>query len=100
VAERFNRTFKTRMRVYFTAHDAKWYINILQDLVHTYNHSVHRTLRMRPSNVEGEAAANVAWINLYYKDSCVRSEKVPLNEGERTRISRWKGEFEIGYIPN
>ena len=67
---------------------------------YAYNHSVHRALRMRPSDVEGEAAANKAWLNLYYKDSCLRSKKTPLAEGERTRISRRKGEFEKGYVPN
>jgi transposase InsO family protein len=100
VVERFNRTLKTRLWVYFSAHDTKRYVNILQDMVYAYNHSVHRILKMRPTDVEGEAAANKAWINLYYKDSCLRSKKTPLTEGERTRISRWKGEFEKGYVPN
>jgi transposase InsO family protein len=43
VVQRFNRTLKTRMWVYFTAQDTKRYINILQGMVYTYNHSIHRT---------------------------------------------------------
>jgi hypothetical protein len=65
--------------------------------------SVHRTLRMRPSNAEGEAAANKAWIKLYHKDPCGRSKKARLNEGERTvsrdgQVSLRKATFRVGHV--
>ena len=101
IVERFNRTLKGRLWVYFTAHDTKRYINILQDMVYAYNHAVHRSLRMRPYDVQGEEAATKAWINLYYKDSCKpHTKRTTLEEGQRARISHWKGEFEKGYVPN
>ena len=37
VAERFNRTLKTRMWKYFTVKNTRVYINILQDIVQGYN---------------------------------------------------------------
>ena len=43
VVEHFNRTSKTRMWKYFTAKNTCVYIDILQDIVHVYNDSYHRT---------------------------------------------------------
>ncbi|CAB3994841.1 uncharacterized transposon-derived [Paramuricea clavata] len=42
IVERFNRTLKTRMWKYFTEKKKKW-IDILPNLVNSYNHSKHRT---------------------------------------------------------
>jgi hypothetical protein len=101
VVERFNRTLKTRIWVYFTANKTQRYVDILQDIVYSYNHTVHRAIHMRPVDVEGEAAATKAWMSLFYKDTCGHHEiRKPLEEGQRTRIARWKGEFEKGYMPN
>ena len=44
VVERFNRTLKTRMWKYFTAKNNRVYIDILQDIVHAYNNSYHRSI--------------------------------------------------------
>ena len=44
VVERFNRTLKTRMWKYFTAKNTRVYIDILQDIVHGYNNSYHRSI--------------------------------------------------------
>jgi len=101
IVERFNRTVKSSIWVYFTANDTKRYVDILPDIVYAYNHRVHRSIRMRPVDVEGETAATKAWTNLYYKDTCKQDvTHVPLEDGQRTRIARWKGEFEKGYMPN
>lgn len=51
IVERFNRTLKSRMYRYFTAYGTRNWINILQDLVNSYNHAVHRTIGMAPSSV-------------------------------------------------
>ena len=101
VVERFNRTLKTRLYVYFTANSTKRYVDVLQDIVYAYNHSVHRGIRMRPVDVEGEAAATKAWMNLYYKDTCKQgAARQTLGDKQRVRITRWKGGFEKGYAPN
>ena len=99
VVERFNRTLKTRIWVYFTAHQTIRYVDVLDDIVNAYNHSVHRSIRMRPVDVNNEEAATKAWMSLYYKDSCTQ-RKPALAVGQHTRISRSKGEFEKGYMPN
>ena len=51
VVERFNRTLKTRMWKYFTAKNTRVYIDILQDIVHAYNNSYHRSIGQAPASV-------------------------------------------------
>ena len=52
IVERFNRTLKTRMFQYFTAKKTNRYMNVLGYLLHSYNNSVHRTIGMKPADVE------------------------------------------------
>lgn len=54
IIERFNRTLKEKMFKYFTAVGSRKYIDILQDLVTSYNKSVHRTIKLAPENVSKE----------------------------------------------
>ena len=51
VVERFNRTFKTRMWKYFTGKNNCVYIDILQDIVHGYYNSYHRSIDRALSSV-------------------------------------------------
>ena len=46
VVERWHRTLKQRMYPYFTAHNTLRYVNVLQPLIHTYNHAHHRSIGM------------------------------------------------------
>jgi len=51
VVERFNRTLKTKMYRYFTFKNTLRYIDILQDLVDSYNTTRHRSIGMSPDEV-------------------------------------------------
>ena len=51
VVERFNHTLKTRMWKYFTEKNNRVYIDILQDIVHGYNNSYHRSIGRAPASV-------------------------------------------------
>ena len=51
VVERFNRTLKTRTWKYFTAKNNRVYTDILQDIVHGYNNSYHRSIGRAPASV-------------------------------------------------
>ena len=44
VIERLNRTLKTKMWKYFTHRNSDKYINVLPDMVHSYNETYHRTI--------------------------------------------------------
>lgn len=98
IVERFNRTLKTRIWTYFTARNTQRYVDVLNDIVYSYNNSVHRSIKMRPADVDNENAAQKAWFNLYYKDSATRKPGIAKNQ--IVRISKWKGNFDKGYMPN
>jgi len=51
VVERFNRTLKTKMYRYFTHANTRRYVDVLDDLVHTYNNTYHRSIGMAPVEV-------------------------------------------------
>ena len=51
IAERFNRTLKTRMYRYFTHSRSFRYVDVLQDLVYSYNHTHHSSIGMEPAMV-------------------------------------------------
>ena len=51
IVECLIRTLKTRMWRYFTAKKTMRHIDILPDLVYSYNHTVHRSIKMRPTDV-------------------------------------------------
>ena len=55
IVERFNRKLKTHMWRYFTKHQTWRYIDVLQDLVQSYNNSPHRSIGMAPSQVSAKS---------------------------------------------
>ena len=121
VVERFNRTLKSRMWRYFTEKQTKHFLDVLPKLLHAYNNSVHRAIGMTPASVRlsdeqriarrlyptprrgarsaprGEAAAAAAAHRPAHRPApppnALLSEKM-------VRISRLKGDFEKGYMPN
>ena len=51
VVERFNRTIKEKMWRYFTETNTKKWINILPELIKSYNNSYHRSIKRKPNDV-------------------------------------------------
>jgi len=51
VAERFNRTLKEKMFRYFTYKNTRRYTSVLEDLLHSYNNTYHRSIGMSPLEV-------------------------------------------------
>lgn len=96
IVERFNRTLKTRMWRYFTAKDTKKYIDVVDDLTDSYNHSYHRTIKRSPVSVNFTNQEEV-WHTMYENTS---NRKPKLLEGTLVRISKAKQKFEKGYLPN
>ena len=96
IVERFNRTLKEHMWHYFTKVQSWRYIDVLPDLVRTYNNTRHRSLGIAPSQVTAKNQETV-WQRLYGHDG----KGVPkLRVSDRVRISRYKGTFEKGYETN
>ena len=100
LVERFNRTLKTKIWKMFTSTNNQKWLDALQDIVHAYNHSRHRVIKMKPADVTQENAMLV-WERLYGKDKRNQSTlKRRIQKGDRVRISKVKGQFEKGYLPN
>ena len=64
MVERFNRTFQNKMYKYFTAKDTLTYINVLPQLVSSYNNTYHRSIKIKPSQVT-KANEGQVWDTLY-----------------------------------
>ena len=98
IAERFNRTIKTKMWKYFTKHDTLVYHDVLPDLVWSYNHTHHRSIKTQPALVNG-SNQEVIWQRLYGQQT---SKPAPcqFQVGEHVRISKARRTFKKGYLPN
>ena len=96
VVERFNRTLKTRMWRYFTKHQTWRYVDVLPNLMRSYNNARHRMIGMAPSQVNAQNQEEV-WQRLYGHDG----KGVPkLHVSDRVRVSKYKRTFEKGYETN
>ena len=98
IVEIFNRTLKRRMFRYFTKHSTQRYIEILPSLVNSYNNTYHRSIKYAPNQVNSENQEEV-WQRLYGNNHHEPDLK-PFPVGTRVRISKAKGLFEKGYLPN
>ena len=93
VVERLIRTLKTRMWRYFTAKKTMRYIDMLPDLVYSYNHSVHRSIKTTPADVTADNEKQV-WCTLYDHNDDVKHVKYKFKIGDQVRISKMKRKFE------
>lgn len=105
VVERLNRTLRERMWRYFTHKNTKKWIDVIQQIVNAYNHSVHSGTKMRPSDVNLYNAAE-ARENLQKRAASngngitKRGAKAKYQVSDYVRISRTKNTFERGYEKN
>ena len=100
MVERWNRTIKSKIWKLFTSRNNRKWLEALPKIVHAYNHSTHRIIKMRPADVNEENAM-VVWRRLYAKDKRYKNTlKSNLVKDDKVRISKIKGHFEKGYLPN
>ena len=97
LVERWNRTIKSKLWKYFSSKNSYKWLEVLPKIVSAYNRSVHRVIKMRPIDVNHENVMLV-WNRLYANTPSYRS--VNVNEGDLVRISKAKGQFDKGYLPN
>jgi hypothetical protein len=97
VVERFNRTLKTKMWKYFTHRNTYKYVDVLQDMLHSYNNTYHRTIGRSPSSVKSE---DVPEIRTKMYGLASETGKPKLKIGDKVRISKTRRTFDKGYLPN
>ena len=95
IVERFNRTLKTNMWRYLTASNSRRYVDKLQDMVHAYNRSYHRSIKMTPASVVKDNEQMV--FNTLYKTKQDAKIVFRYDIGDTVRISKAKGIFRKGY---
>ena len=99
VIECFNRTLKTHIWKYFMAKNNRVYIDILQDIVHGYNNSYHRSIGRAPASV---SLLNVGQVRrkLYSKSWTKLGRKFKFKSGNQVRISKSRHTFKKGNLPS
>ncbi|KAJ8914349.1 hypothetical protein NQ315_011337 [Exocentrus adspersus] len=96
-AERLIRTLKDKLYREFSLRGSyKWYGNILQNVVKSYNETVHRATRMRPVDVTPDTRIP-AMEEVKLK---IGSTKHKYNVGDVVRISKHKSVFDKSYSGN
>ena len=75
------------------------WVDVLADMLQSYNHSRHRSIGMAPTDVRKQDE-NVIWVKFYGNGDtiCKRYERVPVQT--MVRVNRWKDTSEKGYMRN
>ena len=95
--ERFNCTIKTRIWTYLSDCGTVRWVDVIQDLVNSYNHSRHRSIGMAPADVHRKDE-NRLWVRLFGDGDTHLKPQIP--QGAMVRASSHKTIFDKGYMPN
>lgn len=101
IIERFNRTLKSAMYRQFSNRGSHVWFDILPNLIKDYNNKFHRTIGMKPKEVNKRNEKIV--LQNIKKNSKPKIDKKPprkFNVGDIVRISKYKGIFSKKYLPN
>ena len=82
VAERFIRTLKTKIYKFMTSISKNVYIDKLIDIVHEYNSTYHKTIKMKPVDVKDNTYIDSMEL------SCSNDKDPKFKIGDHVRISR------------
>lgn len=104
VAERVNRTLKSKLFKYLTAHGTRRWVDVLPKLVAAYNNSYHRAIMTTPNSVDASNTDTV-FRNLYGSTNGLTyftqpSRRPKLKVGDHVRITHDFNVFSKHYLPN
>jgi len=95
VVERFNRTLKSKMYRYFTHKNTRRYVDALDDMLHSYNNTRHRSIGMAPTEVDVE---NEDLVRKRLNSPKPKSYEWKYEVGDRVRHTMQKRPFRKGYL--
>lgn len=100
IVERLIRTLKSKLYKEFSLNGKyKWIDGTLDKVVYNYNNTHHRTINLKPCEVNISNKKNI--LKRYHQQKCKTVNKSScLREGDFVRISKHKSVFEKGYTPN
>ena len=61
VIERFNRTIKEKMFIYFSANNTRKFVHVLDLLVDQFNNTIHSSIKMTPKKASRKENENKVW---------------------------------------
>ena len=91
IVERFNKTIENLISRYQESRNTNRYIEILDDLVYNYNHTIHRAINETPEN-KYNLNLNSGFIKAFQLNNQIKI-------GDRVRILKDKMTFQKGYEP-
>jgi len=95
IIERFNRTLKSRLEMFFTETGKHTWIDSIQLFTANYNDSYHSSIGMAPSNVT-LLNQNEVYAKLYPEEN--RRDPCYFQVNDRVRIAIQKTLFDKGYV--
>jgi len=96
-AERLIRTLKLRLKRFETWKQSREWVRIMPDITDSYNHTYHRTIKMKPASVTEDNQADV-WMEQYTTRPIQKPDgKFKLEVGDFVRISHLRRPFQREY---
>ena len=95
VVERVNHTLKSKLYRYFTGANSLRYIDVLQDIVDSYNNTYHRSIGRKPATVSLLIVGQVRR-KLYSKIERSKLKCFKFKVGDHVRLSLRKRLFKKG----
>ena len=97
--ERFNKTIQGKIYKHLTQSKTRKYINILPELLDSYNNTYHSTIKITPFQAEEERFGEFVRGQLYsfYSRGSKFQQNRKFSIGDHVRISRAKSNFQRSY---
>ena len=97
IVERVQRTIRNRLWAYFTAHGSYRWIDVLDDIVYSYNHSKHRSIGMAPADV---TISHARMIRSRLFPKRFKKDRPIFKIGDSVRISKIRQTFQKSAVQN
>ena len=100
--ERFNRSLKSLFYKYMTENETNRFIDVLPDILKSYNNRVHRMTGVSPQKAENDPSTHLTIRNNMSKYHLKIGQKVgtkilKFKIGDQVRIAKQKGKFSRGF---
>ena len=96
--ERVLRTLKGKMWRYFTHHGSYRWVDVIHDLIASYNNTYHRSIGMTPNEVDRNSEVEV--YRRLYDSTYPKKHRLKFKVGDTVRISANRMVFDKAYEPN
>ena len=100
LAERVIKSIKNVIYRYFTYANTSTYVNVISDIISSYNNTIHSSIGIKPVDVNPNNQEEI-WNRLYNPDSTIKQyfQQPKFEVGDNVRISKYSTVFRKGYLP-